>query len=186
MIVQTSRSIAGCSLLLALSVGGCSHGAHPHTADRLSGTPSFQTDSASYTLHVRSVWYETLIGVVFHNRNRGNVYFVNCGGSTGVILQKLVGTEWTDAWSPVSLFCLSPPIVVPPGGEFRTSITVVSGLPGTNYYPRFTVADVAGTYRAQFTRALVSYDARKQTFGKPLPLSDRVSNSFTIAVTPLR
>jgi hypothetical protein len=148
----------------------------------IHSNPNFQTDSSAYTLQSGVVWYQAAISATFVNRTGAKVYFVNCQGSTGVVLQKLVGDRWIDAWSPNLTTCLSPPIVVLPGHEQRWPIHVVAGYPGTNVVPKFTTPDIAGTYRAVWTQALTSYDARSSTFGTVLPLDHRLSNTFAIAL----
>src|SRR5215217_5231115 len=100
------------ALLGLIIVGGCSSATQPDRAALPNGIAAeaadFQTDSSSYTLRATSAGYEGVIGVTFTNRSDVTANFVNCGGATGVALQKLVGGEWTSVWSPAIPLCLSP------------------------------------------------------------------------------
>jgi hypothetical protein len=143
----------------------------------------FQTDSLAYTLSTNSIGYVGTIGVTFVNRTGATVYFVNCGGATGLSLEKRIDGQWVNVWSPVMLACLSPPITVTAGATYRTQIGVFGAYPNSNAYPRFTVTDVAGEYRAVWHSVLRTYQP-SLPFGEQLPLDARISNRFAIAVQP--
>lgn len=143
----------------------------------------FQTDSLGYTLAAGDRGYSGVIGVQFTNRTGQTVYFVNCNGATGVRLEKRIGDQWQSVWSPVLSACLSPPITVQPGATRDFRIAVFGGYPGSNTAPQFTVADIAGDYRAVWPDALRSYQDRLP-FGEPLALAHRVSNTFVLRVEP--
>lgn len=145
--------------------------------------PLFQTESPSYTLVAGSHGYEGEIDVRFTNRTAGTVFFVNCSGATSVSLEKRVLGAWVAVWTPVLQQCLSQPIAVPPGGTYDWRIGVFGGYPGSNAYPQFTVANVAGTYRLVWHEALHSYQDRLP-FGVPLALEHRVSNTFVLQSEP--
>lgn len=142
----------------------------------------FQTDSQSYIVTVDDQGYRGEIGVRFTNRTGRTVYFVNCHGTTGHTLEKLVDGKWETAWSPVMLLCLSPPITVPAGGTYDSRLQLYAGPPGSNAYPQFSSNDVEGTYRVVWHAALHSYSPDRHPFGEALPLAQRVSNRFTISV----
>jgi hypothetical protein len=144
----------------------------------------FQTDSLAYTLGTASIGYVGVIGVTFVNRTGATVYFVNCGGATGLSLEKRVDGQWVNVWSPVMLLCLSPPIIVAAGATYRTQISIFGGYPDGNTYPRFSVADIAGEYRAVWYSVLRTYQESSSSFGEQLPLDARISNRFSIAVQP--
>jgi hypothetical protein len=141
--------------------------------------PFFQTDALTYTLQSGSHGYTGEIGVQFTNRTGETVYFVNCNGITGMSLEKLIGGRWEVAWSPVVPQCLSSPIVVPPGGTYDIRISVFAGYPDSNMWPKFSVTDVTGVYRAVWHYALRSYQD-DLPFGEQLALEQRVSNRFTL------
>ena len=121
--------------------------------------------------------------MTFTNRTTATANFVNCQGGTGVELQKLVDDKWTSVWSPALLACLSPPIIVAPGGTHQSIISIFAGYPGSNYFPQFGTTAITGVYRAVWTEVVTDYQDRLP-FGNPLPLPHRISNQFTISVKP--
>lgn len=139
----------------------------------------FRTDSVAYTLRERDNGYVARIGVTFTNSTSDTTYFVNCNGAVGVGLEKLVEGNWRNAWSPVLPACLSPPIAVAPGATRSMPIELFSGLPGSNAYPQFAVAEITGIYRAVWNSAVTRYQ-NQLPFGEPLPLAQRISNRFTL------
>lgn len=147
-----------------------------------SADVKFQTDSESYTLTQPGPWYEATIRFTFHNDLKKNVYFVNCGGATGILLEKFVDSTWKPVWSPVMTTCLSAPLIVAAGKDWRSEIRVSAAPIGSNFLPQFSVRDIPGTYRVQWTHALRSYDPSKPRFGTQLPLQQRISNSFEIKI----
>jgi hypothetical protein len=183
MMRSAIPSAFGAALLLCAA---CSAPATPPAAPAAAtatadGAALFRTDSLAYTLRAGATGYEATIGVTFTNRSGGTAYFVNCRGATGVSLEKLVDGQWTAVYSPVINQCLSAPITVAAGATHRTQIAVSAGLPGSNVYPQFTVADVSGEYRAVWHHVLRSYQDRLP-FGDPLPLESRISNRFSLTV----
>jgi hypothetical protein len=162
---------------------GCASATGPF--DPPDGSADFQTDSSSYTLAVNSVGYVTTIGYTYTNTTSQTANFVNCLGGTDTELQKLTNDQWTTVWSPVMLACLSPPIIVAPGQQYRGRINVFSGFPGANFFPVFSTPDISGTYRVLWTQLVSDYQSNGQSFGAPLSIDHRVSNQFTI-VAPAR
>ncbi|MGH7567859.1 MAG: hypothetical protein ACREL9_02650 [Gemmatimonadales bacterium] len=156
-----------------------SAGTHPElgAAFRRDTTPLFQTDSVIYTLRADSLGYSADIRVRFTNRTSDTTYFVNCDRAIQVSLEKLNDGQWRAVWSPLLPLCLSPPIVVPPGGRYDTRIDVFGGYSGGNSMPQFSVGEVAGVYRAVWHDALRSYRDHPP-FGEPLALEHRLSNRF--------
>jgi hypothetical protein len=143
----------------------------------------FQTDSLAYVLRADATTFDGAVGVTLTNRTGATLYIMNCGGSTGVTLEKRVSGQWQGVWSPGVLACLSPPITVSSGGTYRTNIRVSGGFPQSNLYPQLATADVAGEYRLVWRSVLSSYQD-PLPFGEPLPLEWRVSNRFTLTVAP--
>ena len=162
--------------LLAVAVFACSESSL--TAPPMRDASDFQTDSTSYTLQRTPSGYQTVLGVTYTNHTADTVSFVNCNGETGMVLQKRIDTTWTNAWGRAVPACLSPPIVVPPGGSWTSSITVFGGYPGTNVTPTFDIPDVTGLYRALWVQAVTDYQPRVPPFGDPIPAEHRISNEF--------
>jgi hypothetical protein len=172
---------------IAVLVGACSGAGvmePPEAGARLAGDrdtgAAFQTDSLVYTLVRGPQGIEGRIGYVFTNPTDAPVYIVNCRAQTALRLQKHTDAGWIDAWSPVVLDCLSPPIVVPPGDRRADEVPVFAGAPGSNVHPQFLVDRVPGVYRIVWHHVLSSYDDRRYPFGEPLPLEQRVSNRFEL------
>jgi hypothetical protein len=140
----------------------------------------FQTDSLSYTLRAGSVGFDGEIGVTFTNRTSGTAYIVNCNEATALSLEKRVAGQWKNVWSPPIPLCLSRPIIVAPSATYRTRIRIFGGYPGLNAYPKFSITDIAGEYRAVWAQVLSSYRTDSIPFGTPLPIDRRVSNRFLL------
>ncbi|MBC7672990.1 MAG: hypothetical protein H7247_11270 [Polaromonas sp.] len=181
--MQRLNRIASFGAFSLLLITGCDEQAtSPGVATRDTAA-LLQTDSLAYTLRPTSVGYQAEIGVTLTNRTTGTIFIVNCGGATGVQLEKRVGIAWQGVWSPVIPLCLSPPITVPIGSTYRTRISIFGGYPGTNAYPQFSVADVTGEYRAIWGSVLSTYQDWLP-FGDPLPVEWRTSNRFTLTAEP--
>lgn len=108
------------------------------------------------------------------------VYVVNCNGAILMDLQKRDAGEWRDAWYAEANACLSPPIVVLPGEAFRGEIHVWGAEAGSASVNTFRLAEIDGEYRTIWHQPVHHYRPGFQSFGDTLPLSDRVSNAFTL------
>jgi hypothetical protein len=142
--------------------------------------PPIRTDQPAYRLEDTGIGLETQIPFTFRNRTGGPVYIPNCGGNAPPMLQKLEDGQWVNAWAPVVLLCLSPPIVITPGTTYADTLRVFGGHPGNNMYPKFDVPHVPGTYRLLWPSVLTSYDDRRNPFGDSLPVDERISNPFAL------
>jgi hypothetical protein len=141
-----------------------------------------QTDRLRYELVQSELAWEATIPFTFRNRSAGIAYIAHCQGSYFLELEKLVNGNWVLGWSPVVPLCLSlEPIRIPPGEKFQDSIRLFAGRPGTNLAPKFEVPDPEGVYRIVI-HPLSSYDVGQHPFGPELPLPQRISNPFRIAV----
>jgi hypothetical protein len=177
-------------LLLSFVAAGCSGGVEgdvivdptaPLIARDLAAL--FQTDSLRYTLKAFSGSYDGTIGVVFTNGTPDTAFIVNCAGSTSLALEKLVDGGWVRAWSPVLPACLSPPIVIAPGRQYRSDVRIFSGYVGSNLYPQFSITDITGIYRIVWDNVLRTYQDRLP-FGEPVGPDRRVSNRFELIAPP--
>lgn len=136
------------------------------------------TGSDSYVLRQTDSGLETHIDETFTNRTSETVYVINCHGGFSLSLERWQGGEWARAWSPIVLRCLSEPIVIEPGGTFSHTVHVFAGHAGSNVHPQFEVPEIAGMYRLVWHALVHDYDGE----GSPLPLRERVSNTFRIEV----
>jgi len=164
-------------LLAAVVLGGCETATGPGPA----GLQLIRTDQASYVLS-RDPGYDAYvvdIAYSYENRTGAPIYLLNCNGGFAVLLQRLEGGVWVTAWGNFVYDCLSPAIVIEPDGTYADVLHVWGAKPGVRAVPRFDVADPSGVYRMVVVNALSSF-RRSPPFGDPIPLSQRVSNSFRL------
>jgi hypothetical protein len=167
----------------AAFVAGCNDPASPDWPPAITRdtTALFQTDSVAYGLVHRAGAYSMVVDATFTNRTAGPIYISNCGGATGIYLQKSTSAGWQIVRSPVLPACLSPPIIVGVGATRDFVVDLVGGEPGSNLYPQYSTTDLNGEYRLLWDGAFSSYDANSGT-GAPVPESSRVSNHFVVRV----
>ena len=142
-----------------------------------------RTDRSSYVLRNGPQGPEATIVATLRAPAGRAVYIVNCNGASGVTLQRKVGDAWEYAWMITMNACLSPPIVVPPGGEHTSQIYLHEH--SGSVLPRRQRMIESGTYGVLWTGVLTSFDANQRGFGPELPLEQRVSAPITIEVPPL-
>ncbi|HEX6097721.1 MAG TPA: hypothetical protein VF432_15445 [Thermoanaerobaculia bacterium] len=143
-----------------------------------------RTDRASYVLTNGPQGPEATIVATLRAPAAQTLYIVNCNGATGVTLQRKIGETWEYAWVITMNACLSPPIVVPPGGE-HTARIYLHEHSGAVIQPRRARMIESGTYRVVWTGVLTAFDPNARGFGLELPLEQRVSAPITIQVPPL-
>ncbi|MGH7714332.1 MAG: hypothetical protein ACREOG_23845 [Gemmatimonadaceae bacterium] len=185
MPVARAWGSRGSALALVLACGACHDSAgidFREFASAALGVPAaFQTDLPAYSLRLTPTGYEGAIGVTFTNPTSNAVYIVNCQGGTSLHLDKLVGSRWIVAYAPVVLDCLSAPIVIQKGAQYRSVVGIYAGYPGTNFHPKFTVSEISGIYRIVWSDVVRTYDQQRGAWSDPLPEPLRTSNWFTIA-----
>lgn len=184
--ISSGRSAKHGALALAVAlIQACSRDKLPtESQGARDSAVEFQTDSLAYTLHAGVIGYNASLVVVYTNRATSTAYFDNCRGATGLTFEKLVGSEWQVAWSPFTLLCYSPPIVVPPRGTHVFHIEVFGGYPDCQCGPRFLTPDIPGIYRAVWSVGFPTDPASSSVTGGPLTLVRRVSNQFMLSVSP--
>jgi hypothetical protein len=141
----------------------------------------FQTSRLHYDFRRVADGIEVSIPYVYRNVTRDSVYFINCNRIIVPSLEKRTGDTWSSVWSGATPACLSPPVVVPPNGEYMDTVRVLSG---PRVYPQLRVADIEGTYRLVWHGVVHSYRGDTPRFGTPLPPDERTSNEFTISAPP--
>lgn len=147
---------------------------------------AIQTDSLLLHLKVNGpVISSAAIHLVIYNPRPDTSFIINCNGATGVSLEKQSGTQWVGALSSVVPLCYSSPIVIPPGGQYETSIMIAGGSSGSNVAPQFTMNDLPGVYRFVWSQIVGSFNAPEftpPTWGPPIPADYRRSNAFAVIV----
>ncbi|HYI10179.1 MAG TPA: hypothetical protein VEK57_14055 [Thermoanaerobaculia bacterium] len=161
----------------------------PAPPGKTASTPSVpaapvRTDRSSYVLTNGPQGPEATIVATLRAPAGRAVYILNCNGASSVTLQRKVGEAWVYAWAIAMNACLSPPIVVPPGGEHTARIYVHEHSGGVIYPERGRMIE-SGTYRVVWSGVLASFDANAKGFGPELPLEQRVSAPIAIEVPPL-
>jgi len=172
-----SRALCRILLGAAAATSACSSSRAP--PDETVG--GFQTSRLHYDFRRVADGIEVSIPYVYRNVTRDSVYFINCNRIIVPSLEKRTGDTWSSVWSGATPACLSPPVVVPPNGEYMDTVRVLSG---PRVYPQLRVADIEGTYRLVWHGVVHSYRGDTPRFGTPLPPDERTSNEFTISAPP--
>lgn len=180
-------------LLLAISCTGQMEGPASETVARKTSATTVarplpeapvRTDRSAYKLSDGARGPEATIVATLRAPKDRSLYIVNCNGATGLTLQRRVDTEWVPAWLITMNACLSPPIVVPHGGE-HTGQLYLHEHSGAVLHPARARMIESGTYRVVWTGVLTSFDPNVEGFGPELPLEQRASAPFTIEVPSL-
>jgi hypothetical protein len=171
-------SMRSASLFLTVlgSLLACSS---PFGVDR-DGETLLQTEELEYRLRETLSGLRVEIPYTFSNRTGSRVYLVNCRGDVSPSLERKHGFQWVHGWASVKLMCLSSPVVIEPGAEYRDTLRVIAWRFGSNNGPRFETEEIEGVYRLRWDQALSSFDPNQYPFGEDIPLDSRVSNSFVL------
>lgn len=148
----------------------------PDASGEVAG--GFRTSGPHYQFRPAARGAEVHIPYVYRNATGDSVYFVNCNGIIVPTLEKRSGDRWSPVWSGSTPACLSPPVVVPPEGEYTDTVRVPSG---GDTYPQLEAAEVGGTYRLVWHGVVHSYRDDALPSGTPLPAHERTSNPFTLS-----
>ncbi|KPK79411.1 MAG: hypothetical protein AMS25_12695 [Gemmatimonas sp. SM23_52] len=167
------------TLLVFPLLGGCESDITPPEVDRDTTAP-IQTDRPFYWLRTDWVGFTTEIALSYENQAADTLYIVNCLRTLPAVLEKEVDGVWERFWAPILPRCLSPPIVMEPGGVLVDTLHVWGALPGHNVGPAFKSEDVKGVYRIVMHQVVFHYDENSAGFGDPVPLEYRVSNAFAL------
>lgn len=151
-------------------------------AAAVEGDAPLVTSAGAYVLTESGGGFATEIPVTFHNVTGATLYIVNCRGALAPTLERQTDAGWQRFWTSVQLLCLSPPIVIAPNASIADTVRVWGALPGRNAEPSFRDEDLDGTYRIVLDNVVHNYDASHTAgrFGDPVPLEQRVSNTFRL------
>jgi hypothetical protein len=167
-------------LVALLASGSCAEPPAPGDA-----RAPLVTDARRYVLRPGRVGAEATVIAMFRAPADRAVHVLHCNGAISWGLQKKVGGRWVDAWVAETNGCLSPPMVVPAGGDLVDTLTLVSRddvpAPATGTVRH---AIEPGTYRLAWHNVLTSFDPRARPMGPDLPIGQRVSNPITIERAP--
>jgi hypothetical protein len=137
-----------------------------------------QTDSLVYHLRKNGQLYSAMIPFQYRNSTGRAIAIVNCRGGLNIGLEKRVAGTWQPFYSPASLRCLSPPIMIARGALYTNTAPIYGALPGLNIGPAFASFDLNGEYRLVWGSLVHNYEDGKMNFGDPVgPLR---SNPFLL------
>jgi hypothetical protein len=172
-----NRALRRVLLATVAAASACSSSEAPPARSGGKTVRGFRTSQLHYDFGRVANGIEVQIPYVYHNATGDSVYFINCNEIIVPSLEKQTGETWSPVWSGATPACLSPPVAVPPDGEYMDTVRVLSG-PGI--YPQLSVADVGGTYRLVWHGVVHSY-RNEPPFGTQLPQDERTSNEFTLS-----
>jgi hypothetical protein len=162
---------------------GCSSDQPPPPGQALpTRDPSapIQTDTTTYALVRDSLGWEARMALRFTNTSPDTLYAVNCNGALTLAVERQSGAGWDLFWAPLTNACLSPPLVIPPGGSYQTPWSIWGAPPGTNVGPQFADMIFDDTYRLVWWNLLAHYDTGRRELGDSVSLEYRRSNEFLL------
>lgn len=170
----TTRPLAALAILTTF---GCASA----TARSASGPP-IETDRTVYAVDDTAGVSRLTIRMTYRNTTGKDVYLPTCRGPQPPRLQKEVNGSWVVAFAPNVLACESTPITIRAGDSYAYTFRVLAGLPGTNYAPRWAVAEIPGTYRVlwEVFTGMSNNGGRTVTTRDPLPVEQEISNTFRL------
>lgn len=177
-MLSTRRTIP---LIFTVALASCALELEPE----LSSAPDpdsapILTERTSYTLERSASGWEGEIGFEYTNPTDRTISLLNCNEQFGLLLEIWQDDDWVTAWGPALPECLSPPIDIPPGESYATTLRVFGGFPRNNVYPKFRVEPIDGDYRIVITSAYWDYDHDGPSWGEEPSLEHRVSNTFEL------
>lgn len=175
---RLKRALRRVLLAAVVAAGACSSSSEAPPESGGETTGGFRTSELHYDARRVADGIEIHIPYVYRNVTGDSVYFINCNEIIVPSLEKRIGDTWSSVWSGATPACLSRPVVVPPDGEYRDTVRVLSG---PDMYPQLRVADIDGTYRLVWHGVVHSYHDDGPPLGTPLPQDERTSNEFTLS-----
>lgn len=138
------------------------------------GEPLLRTEGLEFQLIHTSGRIEVSIPYSYTNRTGSKVLLANCHGDVSPSLEMKRGEDWVTAWTPIHLLCLSPPIQIKQGAEYRDTLLVYAHPFGSNVHPQFDFEDIEGIYRLRWNTPYWEKNSKTQS----LPLEFRISNEI--------
>ena len=173
------------ALVVMLVLAACTREAVAPPSVKRAAAPAapIRTDRSAYVFTNGPQGPEATIVATLRAPADRTLYILNCNGASGVTLQRKDGHAWVYSWVIAMNACLSPPIVVPPGGE-HTAPIYLHERSGAVTDPAGGRMIRTGTYRVVWTGVLTAFDPNARGFGPELPLEQRVSGPITIQAPP--
>lgn len=144
--------------------------------------PPIQTDRTVYAVSDSGGLANLTIRMTYRNNTGKAAFLPTCRGPQPPRLQKQVGDAWVVAFAPTVLACEGAPIEIAAGDSYEYTFRILAGMPGTNYAPRWAVAEIPGTYRVlwEIFSDVQGNPARPVTTRNPLPVDQEISNTFKL------
>lgn len=154
----------------------------PATPDDPSSGTRFSSHEAEYVIARTPSSYSAEIAFTYVNLTGVPLYIPGCRGPEPPVLEKHEDGNWTYAFRPVTLDCLSPSLRLDPGAEWTDTLVIWAGTTGSRVYPKFRVKEIPGIYRLMVPRI---WDRAEGPFFHGadedlIPRSYRVSDPFII------
>jgi hypothetical protein len=172
--MPTTRPLAALAILTTFGCAGATAGS--------TSSPPIETDRTVYAVDDTAGLSRLTIRMTYRNSTGKDVYLPTCRGPQPPRLQKEVNGSWVVAFAPNVLACESTPITIRAGDSYAYTFRILAGLPGTNYAPRWAVAEIPGTYRVlwEVFTGMSSDRGRTITTRDPLPVEQEISNTFRL------
>lgn len=154
---------------------------HPAAHASPVRTRALRTASDVYTVGDSRDVLALTIDLQYTNRTSLPRYLPACRGPVPPVLEKLVHGRWIVVYSPVTLTCLEPPVVIAPGDTYRYKFQVNAARRG-QWKPELLVDRVAGKYRVRW-RMFETWEHLNHPpwFGRLAREDEQISNTFRIA-----
>lgn len=160
--------------------------AGPPDPSGVDGRARLVPGASQFTLRPDGVAERASIPFVYRNEGPDTLYHPTCRDESGrpghaIGLQRPVDGEWTDVWFPVLNECLSDPVIILPGERHSGTVEIWLHPQDSVHAVHLTPAsDLSGPFRLVWLHLLRTYDPEAYPFGEEIPLTERVSGSFTL------
>ncbi len=145
------------------------------------GPFAIDTDATSYLIEGVGFGSSIAVDYDFTNLSDETIYFVNCGGTIEARLDRWTVSGWRVAYAPAYPLCLSPPVIVSPGGTESRTFLLHGLVPDVSSFdPWEPGTRPPGTYRLVVTSAVHDYDEDASGFGRSVALEFLTSNPFEV------
>lgn len=178
MIVHRNNRFLLAALLLASACSNVPDVLGPR-AEIAAGQTFLTTDASEYEIRAMGALHAVDFNLTYRNPLNVAVAVPACHSPARPMLQKLVESEWVQAFSPVELACITPPLVIPARGTYQFCYLLRADQYDLRRWPKYADGTLEGTYRLRWLVGL--HDRRASNgLGESLPTEYVVSNPFEL------
>lgn len=142
----------------------------------LTAQDTYVAERGELQVGEETVWYvEVAVDFTYKNPADQPVFLPQCERPLQPRLEKLVDGDWRIAYQPIELACWGPPLELAAGEEYASIAHIRGYDPQSGYLPAWEAAEVDGEYRLVW---MILTEPHPDA--PPLPLEQRVSNTFQI------